>query len=158
VSRWVESVERRIDAPAAQLYTLVSDPERHREFDGSDGLVGVTEVSTPTRPLRVGDYFTMDMDLRGRYSMTSTVIEAIPNRRFAWQSRPHPSCAAWRRKFFGGRIWRYDFEPDGGATIVRESWDLSEEPGRLGMIWFGFEVRKIMRRSLDRMAAIVRSE
>ncbi|MFY1699900.1 MULTISPECIES: hypothetical protein [unclassified Solwaraspora] len=61
MSRWVESVERRIDAPAAQLYTLVSDPERHREFDGSDGLVGVTEVSTSTRPLRVGDYFTMDM-------------------------------------------------------------------------------------------------
>lgn len=157
MSRWVASVERRIDASADQLYALVADPERHREFDGSDGLVGVAEVSTPTRPLRVGDHFTMDMDLRGRYAMTSTVVEATAGRRFAWQSRPHPSCSWWRVRILGGRIWRYEFEPVDGGTLVRESWDLGEEPGRVWMIRFGFATREIMSRSLDRMAALVGS-
>jgi hypothetical protein len=27
----------------------------------------------------------------------------------------------------GGRIWRYELEPADGGTIVRETWDVSEE-------------------------------
>ncbi len=30
-------------------------------------------------------------------------------------------------RFFGGRIWRYELEPADGGTLVRESWDISQE-------------------------------
>jgi uncharacterized protein YndB with AHSA1/START domain len=157
MSHWVESVERRIAAPANQLYALVADPERHREFDGSGGLVHAIEVSTPDRPLGVGDEFGMKMNLRGRYVMTNTVIEAVPDRRFAWQSRPHKDSVKWRLFVFGGRIWRYEFEPEGDTTLVRESWDLSEERLRVVIIRFRFLARKVMHRSLELMAALVES-
>jgi uncharacterized protein YndB with AHSA1/START domain len=156
MSRWVASVERRIAARADRLYALVADPARHKDFDGSGGVVGVTEVSTPHRPLDVGDSFSMDMDMNGTYVMTSTVIEAVPGRRFAWQSRPHKDSARWRF-VFGGRIWRYEFEPEGDATLVRESWDLKEEPLRALLFPLRSVACKSMRTSLDRMAELVES-
>ncbi len=156
MNRWVASEERRIAAPADRLYALVSDPERHRDFDGSGGIVAPVEISTSRRPLDVGDTFSMDMDLRGRYTMTSTVIEAVPGRRFAWQSRPHKDSARWRM-IFGGRIWRYEFEPDGDTTLVRESWDLSEEPLRVLLFPFRATACDAMRKSLEQMAGLVGS-
>jgi hypothetical protein len=88
--------------------------------------------------------------------MTSTVIEAVPGRRFAWQSRPHKDSARWRF-VFGGRIWRYEFEPEGDATLVRESWDLKEEPLRVLLFPLRSVACKSMRKSLDRMAELVES-
>lgn len=154
MSRWVESVERRIAAPAEKIYAVVADPERHAEFDGSGTLRGTVEISTPNRPLVPGDVFSMKMDLRGEYVMTSTIVEAEPGRRFAWQSRPHEDSARWRRAF-GGRIWRYEFEPGDGTTLVRETWDLRQEPLRV-IVGMGRSVaRDAMRASLDRLAEIV---
>jgi len=156
MSRWGESVERRIVAPVEQLYALVADPVWHKDFDGSGALVPPVEIGTAERPLGVGDRFGMKMDFRGKYTMTSTVVEAGSDRRFAWQSRPHVDSSQWRFAF-GGRIWRYEFEADGDVTLVRESWHLSEEPLRPLMILFLSEVRKNMRLSLDMMAALVGS-
>ena len=154
MSRWTESVERRITASPDRLYDLVADPTRHPDLDGSGSVVEAIEVSTAERPLGVGDQFTMSMNLRGRYSMTSTVVEAVRHSRFAWQSYPHRDSSRWRSAF-GGRIWRYEFEPvDDGATLVRETWDLGEEPLRALLIMFRGTTRNIMIRSLERMAAI----
>jgi activator of Hsp90 ATPase-like protein len=156
MSRWVESVERRIAAPADHLYRLVAVPARHRDFDGSGGVRDAVDVSTTERPLRVGDTFDMTMDLRGEYTMTSTVVEAVANRRFAWQSRPHRDSARWRL-VFGGRIWRYEFAQEGDTTLVRESWDLNEEPLRPLMVPFRSLARRDMLRSLELMAALAES-
>ena len=60
------------------------------------------------------------------YSMVNTVIEFEPNRRIAWQTRP-PGFLA---KLFGGRIWRYELEPTDDGTLVRESWDITQERGK----------------------------
>ena len=57
------------------------------------------------------------------YSMVNTVIEYEENRRLAWQTRG-PSRLG---RFVGGRIWRYELEPVDGGTLVRESWDISQE-------------------------------
>ncbi|WP_328453245.1 SRPBCC family protein [Amycolatopsis sp. NBC_00438] len=156
MSRWVVSVERRIAAPADRVYALVADPLRHKDIDGSGSLVEAIDVSSPGRPLGLGDHFGMRMDLRGKYVMTSTVIEAVPGRRFAWQSRPHEDSVKWRL-VFGGRIWRYEFEPAGDGTLVRESWDLSEEPLRVVVAGGRWAARAAMRRTLDRMAGLVES-
>jgi carbon monoxide dehydrogenase subunit G len=57
------------------------------------------------------------------YSMVNTVIDFEPDRRIAWQTRgPGPLG-----KVVGGRIWRYDLEPTDDGTLVRETWDISQE-------------------------------
>ena len=55
--------------------------------------------------------------------MVSEVIEFEPNRRIAWQTYP-PGPG---RYLIGGRIWRYELEPQEGGTLVRESWDIRQE-------------------------------
>ena len=130
MTRWVHTVERRIAAPPDRIFALVADPRRHRDIDGSGTVRDATEL--PAR-LSLGDTFGMNMEYGGPYTMTSTVIELEDNRRIAWQSRPHRSSSKWRH-IFGGRIWRYELEPAGDVTIVRESWDLTQERFRL-LVW-----------------------
>lgn len=153
---WTESVERVIAAPAEVLYALVADPGRHKDIDGSGTVGDSMEVDVPERLLALGDTFGMNMDFGGKYAMTSTVIECEPNRRFAWQSRPHKGSSKWRF-IFGGRIWRYEFEPVDGGTRVCETWDLSQEPLRAVVIGYRGTTRRNMKRTLERMAALVES-
>jgi uncharacterized protein YndB with AHSA1/START domain len=119
----VETVERVIPAPPEKIFELLADPSRHRDIDGS-GSVGVVKDGAPR--LALGSQFTMAMKVGISYSMVSTVIEFEENRRIAWQSRGPGRFGSK----FGGRIWRYELEPVDGGTLVRESWDISQERGK----------------------------
>ena len=120
----VVSVERCIPAGPAAIFALVADAARHPEIDGS-GTVRQAKSGTPTK-LGMGATFGMSMKLGIGYSMVSTVIEYEEDRRIAWQSRPK----GFAGKFSGGRIWRYELEPVEGGTLVRESWDISQDHQR----------------------------
>jgi uncharacterized protein YndB with AHSA1/START domain len=115
-----ESVERVIPAPAEAIFALLADPQRHHEFDGSGTVRNARH--TPDH-LELGAKFGMSMHLGVPYAMTSTVIEFEPNRRIAWQTWA-PGPTHW---LAGGRIWRYELEPVEGGTLVRETWDISQE-------------------------------
>ena len=117
------SVERTIAAPAEKIFALVADPSRHRDIDGSGSVRDAKEGSTK---LALGSQFGMAMKLGVPYSMVNEVIEYDQDKRIAWQTRPSPS---WQRPYFGGRIWRYELEPSAGNTLVRETWDISQEKG-----------------------------
>ena len=117
----VETVERVIPAPAEQIFALLADPGRHREIDGSGTL---RDPKGPSSKLELGSKFGMAMKLGIPYSMVSTVIEYEDGRRIAWQTRPPGRLPG---KLAGGRIWRYELEPVDGGTLVRESWDISQE-------------------------------
>ena len=121
----VVSRERVIPAPAAAIFDLLADASRHIEFDGSGQLRGVT-TGVPER-LSLGATFGMSMHMVMGYSMRNTVIEFEENRRIAWQATLAGSCG----RFLGGRIWRYELEPVGDGTRVRESWDISRDHQRL---------------------------
>ena len=55
-------VSRRIEAPAAPIFEILANPERHMDFDGSDMLRG----AVLDRPIsNVGDTFTMKMHRLG---------------------------------------------------------------------------------------------
>ena len=60
------------------------------------------------------------------YSMVNTVVEFEENRRLAWQA----TLPGFLGRFIGGRIWRYELEPVDGGTLVRESWDISQDHQR----------------------------
>jgi uncharacterized protein YndB with AHSA1/START domain len=117
----VESVERVIPAPPEKIFDLLTDPTRHRDIDGSGT---VRAAKTGSERLALGSKFGMSMKAGIPYSMVNEVIEFDENRRIAWQTRP-----PWGAKLGGGRIWRYELEPVDGGTLVRESWDFSQEAG-----------------------------
>ncbi len=116
----VVSVERVIPAPASEIFDLIADPSRHRDIDGSGT---VRDPRGPSERLQLGSRFGMSMVMGVPYAMQSTVIEFEEGRRLAWQTRGPTAIG----RLVGGRIWRYDLEPVEGGTLVRESWDISQE-------------------------------
>ena len=116
----VISVERVIAAPPEAIFALLADATRHKDIDGSGTVV---EAKGEPEPLTMGSTFGMSMKMGVPYSMVSTVIEFEPNRRIAWQTRGPGKIGG----HVGGRIWRYELEPTDGGTLVRESWDISQE-------------------------------
>jgi uncharacterized protein YndB with AHSA1/START domain len=150
--RDVVSVERTIPAPPEKIFELLANPHRHRDIDGS-GTVRDANPADPDR-LSLGAKFGMKMKLGIPYSMTNTVVEFEDDRRIAWQPRPSAPIA----NRFGGRIWRYELEPQpDGSTLVRETWDISQEatkflvrnePTRK-------KTREAMSKTLERIEALV---
>ena len=150
----VVSVERVVPAGPAAIFALVADAARHPEIDGS-GSVRQVKAGAPQR-LSLGSTFGMSMKLGISYSMVSTVIEFEEGRRIAWQSRPKGFVG----KFVGGRIWRYELEPVEGGTLVRESWDISEDHQR-ALLRHGSvatQTAKSMTTTLEKIEEIVTAE
>jgi uncharacterized protein YndB with AHSA1/START domain len=116
----VESVERVIPAPPEVIFDLLADPSRHQEIDGSGT---VRDAKGEPQRLALGSEFGMSMKMGIPYAMVSTVVEFDDNRLIAWQTRGPTRLGAWA----GGRIWRYEIKPVDGGSLVRESWDISQE-------------------------------
>ncbi|WP_278312553.1 SRPBCC family protein [Lolliginicoccus levis] len=114
------SVERVIDAEPARIFALLADASKHSEFDGSGTVQGTRGGA---RPLELGSRFGMSMKWGVAYSTVNTVIELEPQQRIAWQTTGFGGLV-------GGRIWRYELEPVDGGTLVRETWDISEDKQR----------------------------
>ena len=147
----VVSVERVIPAGPAAIFALIADASRHPDIDGS----GTVKQAKPGAPqvLSLGATFGMSMQQGVKYSMVSTVIEFEQDRRIAWQSRPGGIAA----RFVAGRIWRYELEPTEGGTLVRESWDISQDHQRVLLRLGGLPDKTAanMARTLERIEAIV---
>jgi uncharacterized protein YndB with AHSA1/START domain len=143
------SVERFVAAPPEKVFAILADPSRHREIDGSgtvrDAVGGSTRLS-------LGARFGMDMKALAPYRMLNEVVEFEEGRRIAWQARPGKS---WAATAIGGRIWRYELEPRDGATLVRETWDISQE--RIPPLVWGLRglTRLSMERTMDRIEKLV---
>jgi uncharacterized protein YndB with AHSA1/START domain len=149
----VVSVDRVINAPAAALFAVVADATRHPEIDGSGQLVKAKDGAA--RQLALGSTFGMAMRMGVPYTVTNTVIEFEQDRRIAWRT----VLAGPLGRFLGGRIWRYEFEPVDGATLVTESWDLSQDKQAffLNNPKIGQATAASMSKSLDRLAEITES-
>lgn len=99
-----------VPASAADIFDVLADARRHREFDGS-GTVRDAFVDAPER-LALGSKFGMKMRIVVPYSMTNTVVEFEEGRRIGW-------------RHVGGHVWRYILEPVEGGTRVTEEFDWS---------------------------------
>jgi hypothetical protein len=116
-------VSRRIGAPAALLFDILSNPQRHIEFDGSDMLRGAVSDGPISA---VGDTFDMRMNRLGReYLMINHVVEFEPDRRIFWEPAPGDVATAGgepsRVGIPPGYRWGYVLTPDGeDATVVTE--------------------------------------
>jgi uncharacterized protein YndB with AHSA1/START domain len=111
------TVERTIAAPPAEVFSLLSDAAKHVEFDGSGTVRGTRQAS---RPLALGTRFGMAMHMGLGYRTSNTVVEFEQDRRIAWKT-------TGLKGLVGGRIWRYELEPVDGGTLVKETWDVSQD-------------------------------
>ena len=117
---------RRIEAPAALIFKILANPQRHVDFDGSGMLRG----AVLDRPISdVGDTFTMKMHRLGDdYLMLNYVVEFEPDRRIFWEpAAGDPSRAEGddptKVGIPAGYRWGYILTPDGDATVVTEVFD-----------------------------------
>ena len=148
------SVERVIKAPPDKIFALVADAGKHASIDGTDS---VNHASQATVPLSMGAKFGMAM--RGRketlflpYRTTNTVIEYEPDRRIAWKT----TFAGGR---VGGRIWRYELEAAPEGTLVRETWDVSQDKQKRMITSWSIPQQTAdgMRATLERIATLLES-
>jgi uncharacterized protein YndB with AHSA1/START domain len=145
------SVERLIPAPAEAIFALLADPRRHKDIDGSGTVRNAKKLPDQ---LALGSTFGMSMKLGVPYSMTSTVIEFEPNRAIAWQTWA-PGIG---KKLAGGRIWRYELEPVDGGTLVRETWDISQEKVKAIVRPARTKTIDAMTKTLERIEALVATQ
>jgi uncharacterized protein YndB with AHSA1/START domain len=146
-------VERVIAATPKEIFDVIADPGRHRDFDGS-GSVRAVAAGTPQR-LELGATFGMSMKRGVGYSMLNTVTEFEENRRIAWSPKP----ASGRGGRWVGRIWRYELEPVEGGTKVTETWDISREGLRLVLRHIAAKnTRDAMEKSLEKLDTLVTAD
>ena len=156
-------VSRRIEAPAPLIFEILSNPQRHVEFDGSGMLRGAVLDHPITG---VGDTFTMRMHRLGDdYLMINHVVEFEPDRRMFWEPAPgDPSRAEdndpSKVGIPAGYRWGYILIPDGDdATVVTEVFDPGPLPEDLlldGGAWINGTdpVLESMAASLERLEKI----
>ena len=148
------SVERVIKAPPDAIFAMLADAGKHASIDGAES---VNHASQQSVPLSMGSKFGMAMKGRKEtlfipYHTNNTVIEYEPDRRIAWKT-------TFLGGRVGGRIWRYELTPAEGGTLVRETWDVSQDKQQR-MITAGSIPRKTadgMRATLDRIAKLLES-
>ena len=142
-----QKVARRVlvNASAAEVFALVSDPHRHPEIDGS-GTVRDVDVKGPHH-LGVGDKFTVGMKQYGvPYKITSTVTDAQEGKVVEWQ---HPL----------GHKWRWELAEaapgDTAVTVVTETFDYSSAKIPLMITAFGYDKKNGdgITTTLERLAA-----
>ena len=104
-------VSRHIDAPAAQLWSMVSDITRMGEWSPeSTGGKWTKGASGPA----VGAKFSgTNRNGKKKWSTTGTVVAAEPGERFAFVVDVGPIAIS---------MWAYDFANDGSGCTVTETW------------------------------------
>ncbi|OMH32451.1 SRPBCC family protein [Tersicoccus sp. Bi-70] len=81
-------VSRVIDAPAGDIFNLLTNPAKHREFDGSGFL---RSEDRSFRISKVGDVFTMNMEgdhMGGEYQTDNHVTAYDENKMVGWKTAP----------------------------------------------------------------------
>lgn len=146
---------RTIDAPAAAIFAILANPNRHHDLDGSGMVRGPSDESAPR--LSKGAVFEMKMRQAGApYRTANCVVEFDEPHLIAWQVHPAGPLSTLRELLVGGHRWRYRLTPDGAGSRVCEEWDYtgSASPWVLRMMRFPSRNSSAIKRSLDRLAEL----
>lgn len=113
------TVSRTIDAPAKDVFDVLSNPRRHPEFDGSGYMRSTQEADRITAS---GQVFTMDMEaefMGGEYQTDNHVVGYDKNKLLAWMTAPagtEPAGWQW--------VWELSSD-DPNITEVTHTYDWS---------------------------------
>ena len=118
----IKSARIIISAPASTIFSILANPHRHKEIDGSSTITA--NISGPNE-LVLGSKFGMKMHLGINYRILNTVVEYEKDRLIAWRH-----LGRWR--------WRYELVDLGnGTTQVTESFDGTFAPS-IAQLWLHF--------------------
>jgi uncharacterized protein YndB with AHSA1/START domain len=145
------TVSRTIDASTAEIFDVLTNPERHAELDGS-GFVTSDEKSD--RITGTGQVFRMNMSgehMGGDYQTDNTVTGYDVNHLLAWQTAPADTDPP-------GWEWVWQLEAQGSdATEVTLTYDWGKVTDQelLKKISFPLVDQVALERSLDNLAGAV---
>lgn len=143
---------RTVQAPAAEVFALLSNPARHVEIDGS-GMVRAPAGATLITG--VGDVFTMEMHRDDRpepdYRTANHVTKFKVDRRIAWATALVDGTPA-------GFFWEWELQSEDALTtevVHTYDWSAVTDPEVLGRVRFPLVTAAQMQETLDRLAAAV---
>lgn len=145
------TVQRTLDASAADIFDILSNPKRHAEIDGS-GFVRSDEKAE--RIQKVGDEFRMNMageHMGGEYQTDNTVTGYSHNALVAWQTAPADTDPP-------GWEWLWELKPQGpDSTEVTLSYDWSKvtDKALLAKISFPLVTKDQLEDTLGNLASAV---
>ncbi len=143
------SATRQIDAPAKEIFDILSNPQRHAETDGS-GMVQSADHGE--RIKNVGDTFTMNMTKEdGDYQTTNEVFAFQEDRVIGWKNVENTTA-----QVKVGAKWLYELEPiDADNTQVTLTYQRDEiELDNVRKMSEKFD-DDFLAKSLDSLAAAV---
>ena len=112
-NKWVVGAQITINAPASEIFVIVSNPRMHPEIDGSKMVKG--GITGPDQ-LKLGDTFYMHMSIGIPYVMRNKVVEYKHNEVIGWRPLAH-------------NTWRYELKPiTANSTLVTQWMDGRKAP------------------------------
>ena len=112
-NKWVVGAQITINAPASEIFVIVSNPRMHPEIDGSKMVKG--GITGPDQ-LKLGDTFYMHMSIGIPYVMRNKVVEYKHNEIIGWRPLAH-------------NTWRYELKPiTANSTLVTQWMDGRKAP------------------------------
>lgn len=145
------TVQRTLDASAADIFDILSNPKRHAEIDGS-GFVRSDEKAE--RIQKVGDVFRMNMageHMGGEYQTDNTVTGYSHNALVAWQTAPADTDPP-------GWEWLWELTPQGpDSTEVTLSYDWSKvtDKALLAKVSFPLVTKDQLEGTLGNLASAI---
>jgi hypothetical protein len=143
----VKSAQIVIQAEPSVIFTILANPQRHKDIDGSSTITA--SISGPDE-LVLGSKFGMKMHLGINYRIRNTVVEYKKDELIAWRH-----LGRWR--------WRYELvELGNGSTQVTETFDGSYAPA-IAQAWLNFRkaypwTQKAVAKSLVRLKSVAEAE
>ncbi|WP_314302261.1 SRPBCC domain-containing protein [Kocuria palustris] len=147
------TVTREINAPAAEIFQILSLPARHVDFDGSGNI----KNGSDQRIEKAGDVFTMDMhreDQGGDYKTDNTVTGFDPNKLIAWKPARQGTTVE-----DNGWEWVWELESLGeDQTRVTQTYTWKDaNPEILKKVHFPMISEAELEESMNRLASVVAS-
>jgi hypothetical protein len=139
----IKSARIVINAPAEEIFAILSNPHLHKQIDGSSTIQ--ENISGPDK-LILGSKFGMKMHLGIDYRIRYTVVEYEENKLIAW-------------RHLGRWIWRYELVNIGPQqTQVTETFDASRAP-LIAKAWLSFRkaypwTQKAVAKTLVRLKSV----
>ena len=145
------TVSRLIDAPAEEIFEVLTLPAKHPDLDASGTVISGTDQ----RIQNVGDVFVMNMHaemMGGDYKTENHVTGLDPNKLIAWKPCPEGTTVE-----DNGWEWVYELQPEGSdstTVTLTYSWEHAN-PKMTKKISFPLFGEKVLEESLERLASTV---
>lgn len=145
------TVTRSIDAPAKELFQLLTLPSRHKELDGSGFVVSDDHTDRITG---VGQVFTMNMQgdhMGGEYQTDNHVSAYDPNHMVGWRTAPAGTEPP-------GWEWLWELEStssDSTDVTLTYDWSKVTDPELLKKVSFPLVSEAQLEDSLNALASAV---